>query len=148
MFRHILFPTDGTELSRKAETAAIGLAKTLGARLTAIHSFEPYIPQLADLTLVYGEPVLLDEYQKIARKASADILARCAVDASAAGVPCNTLSIVASAPWEAIVKAAEENGCDLIVMASHGRHGIAGVLLGSETQKVLTQSSIPVLVYR
>jgi nucleotide-binding universal stress UspA family protein len=148
VFKHILFPTDGTELSRKAQAAALGLAKSLGARVTAIHSIEPYTPQVTDLTFVYADPVPPEEYLAAARQASAAILARFLAEAKEAGVACDALDEVASAPWNAIVKAAEESHCDVIVMASHGRRGIAGVLLGSETQKVLTHSPVPVLVYR
>lgn len=148
MFTHILFPTDGSELSRKAQDAAIALAKTLGARITAVHSISPYTPQVTDLALVYPDPVSPEEYEAIARKASAEILARFMAQAHDAGVACDASSNVAAAPWNAIVKAAHDNRCDVIVMASHGRRGIAGVLLGSETQKVLTHSDVPVLVYR
>ncbi|MGZ5039281.1 MAG: universal stress protein [Usitatibacter sp.] len=148
MFRHILFPTDGSDMSRKAQAAAVALAKTMGARITAVHSISPYMPQVTDLALVYPDPVSPDEYERMARKASAEILARFMADAHAAGVPCDAVSSVAAAPWNAIVKAAKESACDVIVMASHGRRGLAGVLIGSETQKVLTHSPLPVLVYR
>jgi nucleotide-binding universal stress UspA family protein len=148
MFRHILLPTDGSELSDRAARIAIALAKSLHARLTAIHVIPPYLPPIPDMTFGYTHMISEEEYERSVRKEAGEILAKVVSEARNAQVGCDILVEVAAAPWEAIVKAAEGNRCDLIAMASHGRRGLAGLLLGSETQKVLTHSSIPVLVCR
>jgi nucleotide-binding universal stress UspA family protein len=148
MFRHILFPTDGTELSRKALATAMGLAKALGARVTAMHVMAPYAPPLADISFTYPDPVSPEAYAKAAKKTSAAIRDEVLDSARNAGVECEALSVFADAPWDAIVDTAAAHRCDLIVMASHGRRGLAAALIASETQKVLTHSTIPVLVCR
>ncbi len=147
MFRQILFPTDGSELSARARAVALGLAGPLGARVIAIHSYAPYQPPMPDMTYVYAEP-LAGEYETAMKAQSAKILAQVMAAAMNAGVACDTVSAVAGAPWDAIVKTAAERGCDAIVMASHGRHGLSGLILGSETQKVLLHSPVPVVVCR
>ena len=88
-----------------------------------------------------------DEYAKYAREHSASILDVVADDAKAAGVECETVQVIQDRPYEAIVATAKQKGCDLIVMASHGRSGIAAIVLGSVTAKVLTHTTVPVLVY-
>jgi nucleotide-binding universal stress UspA family protein len=93
-------------------------------------------------------PETLDDYEARMDQAGAERLGRIADAASAAGVPVETVSVKSFSPYEAIIDTAKAKGCDLIVMASHGRRGLNAVLLGSETQKVLTHSSIPVMVYR
>ena len=90
----------------------------------------------------------LERFEAAPRTKANEILARIQVMADEAGVPCQCVSLVSDHPYDAIIQAAEQNGCDLIMMASHGRRGLAGLLLGSETQKVLTHTNIPVLVYR
>jgi nucleotide-binding universal stress UspA family protein len=146
MFRHILYPTDGTELSKKALAVALGIAKPLGARITAIHVMPPYTPPMADLSYTYPNPISPEEYEKAAKKTWA--AARHELEAAAAreGVAFDAVSGFSSDPWDAIVDAAAAHRCDLIVMASHGRRGLAAALIGSETQKVLTHSPVPVLV--
>jgi nucleotide-binding universal stress UspA family protein len=146
MFRHILFPTDGTALSRKALAVAIGLAKPLGARITAIHVMAPYQAPLADISFTYPEPVSPEDYERAAKKASAAIRVEVEAEARKAGVECDAMSAFSNDPWDAIVDAAGERRCDVIVMASHGRRGLAAALIGSETQKVVTHASMPVLV--
>lgn len=146
MYRHMLFPTDGSELSRRALGTAVGLAKKLGARLTGIHVMAPYEPPLADITFTYPEPVSPEAYEKAAKKASAAIRAEVIAAGRDAGVECDAVSAFSGEPWDAIVDAAAAHHCDLIVMATHGRRGLAAVLAGSETQKVLTHAPIPVLV--
>ena len=146
VFGHMLFPTDGSELSRKALAVAIGLAKALGARITAIHVMAPYTPPLADISFTYPDPVSPEDYEKAAKKASAALRDEILAEARNPGVECEALSVFAHTPWEAIVDTAAARRCDLIVMASHGRRGLAATLLGSETQKVLTHSPVPVLV--
>jgi nucleotide-binding universal stress UspA family protein len=148
MFKHILVPTDGTDMSRNASRVAIGLAKSLGAKVTAFHAIPPYSPPMADGVYAYVAVYTPDEYLESSDKFAGSILAAIQADARNAGVECAPLKVTAAAPWDAIIKAAASAGCDLIVMASHGRKGIAGLLLGSEANRVLTHSTIPVLICR
>ncbi len=143
MYQRILGPTDGSELSTRAADAAIALARTLGARLLAWSSAEVY-------SLPFAEQVYVDQtlYVEQAMKEAAAHAQAVAARATAAGVSCEAFSGMADSIWQGIIDAAGEHGCDLIFMASHGRRGVAALLLGSETQKVLTHSKIPVLVYR
>lgn len=147
MFKHILVPTDGSELSAVAIKSAITFASETGAALTFFYA-RPDFPMP-----IYGEGALIDPTtpEQFAQSAEAEakgILDRAVADAAAAGVQADTESVVSEIPYEAIINTAERRGCDLIFMASHGRRGLAGLLLGSETQRVLTHSKIPVLVYR
>ena len=144
MFNHILVPTDGSELSDKAVAAAIELARATGAKITGYACIEPY-PYAPMSEFVIDTADLFDERAQAAADAA---LAKLAAAATAAGIPCATDASRADAPYVGIIDAASRLGCDLILMSSHGRKGLAGVLLGSETQKVLTHSSVPVLVYR
>ena len=145
MFRHILIPTDGSDLSRKAVIYGVQLAKLSGARVTALTLSEPYRVASMDAVLVsVGE----DEYEEESRKSADLALEQTRAIAKAAGVPCDTVNEVHDQPWRAIIDVAHARECDLIVMASHGRRGMSALLLGSETVKVLTHSTIPVLVYR
>jgi nucleotide-binding universal stress UspA family protein len=126
---------------------AIGFAKETGARITFFFS-KPDYP-----VAFYGEGALIDpttpeKFAEMAEKQAQEILARCSALAEEAGVLAAAVSRTSDAPYEAIIDVATESGCDLIFMASHGRRGLGGLLLGSETQKVLTHSKIPVLVYR
>ncbi|MEB2315624.1 MAG: universal stress protein [Xanthomonadaceae bacterium] len=143
MYQSILVPTDGSELSLRAADAAIALAKALGARLVAWSSAEVY-------SLPFAEQVYVDQtlYVEEAMKEAATNAQAVATRAADAGVACQAFSGMADSIWEGIISAASEHGCDLIFMASHGRRGMAALLLGSETQKVLTHSKLPVLVYR
>lgn len=147
MFKHILVPTDGSQLSTDTANRAIAFAKEAGARITFFFA-KPDYP-----VTFYGEGALIDpttpdKFAEMAEKQASEILAANEAAAKAAGVACATASSVSDIPYEAIIAAAEQFGADLIFMASHGRRGISGLLLGSETQKVLTHSKIPVLVYR
>ncbi len=147
MYKHILIPVDGTPLSKKAIREGIRLAKSCGAKVTGFFSPPEYE------VLIYGEyfpPDLMprEEYEERADANAEKILAAVRKEADAAGVPCATYHTASRMPWEAIIEAARKKRCDLIVMASHGRKGLTGVLLGSETTKVLTHSKIPVLVCR
>jgi nucleotide-binding universal stress UspA family protein len=147
MFKQILVPTDGSELSAEAVTRAVDFAREAGARITFFFA-KPDYP-----VAFYGEGALIDpttpeKFAEMADKQAADVLAVCEAAASAAGVACTSVSLTSDVPYEAIIEAADSAGCDLIFMASHGRRGISGLLLGSETQKVLTHSKVPVLVYR
>ena len=144
MFKRILVPTDGSELSDKAIAAAIDLARTLKATVIGMTTLEPY----SYSNLSEYRPETLDDYEARMDQAGAERLGRVADAASRAGVPVETVTVKSVSPYEAIIDTAKEKSCDLIVMASHGRRGLNAVLLGSETQKVLTHSSIPVMVDR
>lgn len=146
MFKHLLIPTDGSELSNEAVRTGIRLAHELGAKVTALYVMPDYN------ALIYGAEALLTinaaeldtHVQEFADKALhfVEHLAR------EEGVACATVCTPNAAIYRAIVKQAQDLDCDLICMASHGRKGISEFLLGSETHKVLTHSSIPVLVHR
>ncbi|MGD9785584.1 MAG: universal stress protein [Hyphomicrobiaceae bacterium] len=144
MFTHILIPTDGSELSLKAVRHGIALAKALGAKVTAM----TVQPTLADF-IVEGVAITVSEKD---RAQMADEfghrLDSAVAEAKAQGVQLATLQAEDREPWRAIIAAAEAKGADLIVMASHGRRGVSAMVLGSETQKLLTHSTVPVLVYR
>ena len=147
MFKHILVPTDGSPLSQGTVARAVSFAKEAGARITFFYA-QPDFPMP-----IYGEGALIDpttpeQFTKAASEEARRILDAARAAADEAGVGCDTDTVVNEVPYEGIIDAAERHGCDLIFMASHGRRGIAGLLLGSETQKVLTHSTIPVLVYR
>ena len=147
MYRHILSPTDGSRLSSKAAAHAIALAKATGARLTGFHASPDYpLPVYADG--VVFEPLSRKEYAAQCKKEADRILNDVAVKARAARVAFAGVSTISSSPWEAILATAKKQKCDAIVMASHGRSGVVALVLGSETQKVLTHSKLPVLVVR
>ena len=145
MFKHILLPTDGSELSEMAVREGIRFAKESSAKVTGVS----VTPDLHVLTFNAGlredaRLHYLAEGQALAKKHLAVLQAAAAEE----GVACDTEVEISDHPFEAIIRTAERKGCDLILMASHGRRGVKGLLLGSETQKVLTHSRIPVLVYR
>ena len=142
MYKHILIPTDGSELSKLALEEGVALAKALNARVTVITVTAPFQPaavMLTDTPERYTEHVAavagqnLDEGKKIA---------------AAAGVECDLINIEHEHPYKAIIDTAQKQGCDAIQMASHGRRGVSAIVLGSETLKVLTHSTIPVIVCR
>jgi len=147
MFKHLLVPTDGSDLSRQTVTRAVTFAAEAGARITFFFSQQDYPMPL------YGEgallvPVAPEQFSNATQAEAARILSEASKEAETAGVPSGTDTAVNDLPYEAIIDAAKRHQCDLIFMASHGRKGVVGFLLGSETQKVLTHSDIPVLVYR
>lgn len=149
MFRHILVPTDGSALSLKAAKAGVDLAKAHKAKVTAIHVIAPWVPPTSgDGIMYYPESFSPQEYKKAVEKEAQKALAKVQAVAVRAKVPFAAVTVTHDQPWEAIVNAAKKRKCDLVVMASHGRRGIAGLLIGSETTKVLTHSRTPVLVYR
>jgi nucleotide-binding universal stress UspA family protein len=147
MFRNILVPTDGSELSTESVKAAIKLAQENGAAIVALNVQPIYRPPVVAEVPVAGV-YSQEEYEAGAMKVANRVLSEVAELAAAASVPCKTVAQLEVTPWEAIVKVARLEGSDLIFMASHGRRGVAGLLLGSETQKVLTHCKIPVLVHR
>ena len=147
MFKHILVPTDGSTLSTGTAKKAVDFARETGASITFFYA-RPDYP-----VAFYGEGALIDpttpeKFAEMAEKQAREILDAAQALAAAAGETCATASATSDAPYQAIIDAASANGCDLIFMASHGRRGLSGLLLGSETQKVLTHSKVPVLVYR
>lgn len=144
MFKRILVPTDGSEISLRAINVAVTLAKTVGAGITGMTVVEPY----SYSGISEYRPESLDDYEARMDKIASTRLDPLVSAAKASNVSCTTLVKKSFAPYEAIIDAAKQKECDLIVMASHGRRGIAGVLLGSETQKVLTHSTITTLVVR
>ena len=147
MYKHILFPTDGSRLSHRTVVAGVELARALGARVTGLFAAPAATPLVyRDLLPVgYGTP---EQNAALIERAALRYLAVIERAAKAAGVPCETVSVTDDFPADAILSLAKRRKCDLIFMASHGRRGLSGVLLGSETQKVLTHARIPVLVFR
>lgn len=146
MYRHILIPTDGSELAEHAVTNGLALAKSLGAKVSAIVVEEPFnwlsvsestARQITQETAKHAEQI---------KKHATSVLNRAANAARQAGVSCDTIQVENEQPYQAIIAAAKNKGCDLIVMASHGRSGLSGVLIGSVTNKVLTHTKTPVLV--
>ncbi len=144
MIKKILLPTDGSELSSKAIAGAVELAAAINASIVGITVVEPY----SYSALSEYRPESFDDYEARMDKAAVERLAGLESAAKAAKVGVETMVLKSFSPYEAIIDAAKKNGCDTIFMASHGRRGLNAVLLGSETQKVLTHSTIPVMVYR
>jgi nucleotide-binding universal stress UspA family protein len=144
MYKRILVPTDGTDITSKAVDQAIALARLTGAQLYAIGVKEPF-PYSAISEM---QPVPPQEFYDAQERIAAAHVKVATDAAAAAGVVCQGHTVEALHPWEAIIDHAKTQGCDLIVMASHGRRGVSALLLGSETQKVLTHSTLPVLVVR
>jgi nucleotide-binding universal stress UspA family protein len=144
MFKKILLPTDGSDLSARAISGAIDMAKNLGAKIVGLTVVEPY----SYSSLSEYRPESFEDYEARMNKVAEERLQAVTAAAKAAGVEIETRVARSFSPYEAIIEAAKTNECDAIFMASHGRRGLSAVLLGSETQKVLTHSTIPVLVYR
>jgi nucleotide-binding universal stress UspA family protein len=144
MFKKILLPTDGSELSARAVAGAIEMAKKMGSKIVGMTVVEPY----SYSSLSEYRPESYEDYEARMEKAAQERLSGIEQAAKAAGIGCETKITRSFSPYEAIIDMANQTGCDAIFMASHGRRGLSAVLLGSETQKVLTHSSIPVLVYR
>ena len=147
MYKHILVTTDGSKLSLKAVKTAAKLAAQLGARLTGLYVMPQYAPVYGEAALYLPEdsPRKFKEAVEIDAAAALAFVAKAADDAQ---ISCTLSRVTGAQPWAAIVKFAQTKKCDLIVMASHGRRGLAGVVLGSETTKVLTHSKVQVLVCR
>jgi nucleotide-binding universal stress UspA family protein len=144
MYKRILISTDGSDISQKAVQAAVDLARASAAELFAISVKEPF-PYSAISEM---QPVPPQEFFDAQERIASERVKAAAAVAGTAGVTCHAHTVEAMHPWEAILDHAKTQGCDLIVMASHGRRGLSAMLLGSETQKVLTHSSIPVLVIK
>ena len=147
MFKHLLVPTDGSELSQETVRRAVSFAREAGARITAFYA-KPEYP-----VTYYGEGALIDsttpeQFAELAEQQAQQNLGFVEELCQEAGVQCHKLTLTSDIPYEAIIEAATQSDCDLIFMSSHGRRGLSGLLLGSETNKVLTHTKIPVLVYR
>jgi nucleotide-binding universal stress UspA family protein len=145
MYKHILIATDGSDLARKAVAQGLALAKAVGARVTAVSVTEPWATMAPPEVL--NEP-FVQEFERTAAERAKGILDGVAAAAKEASVACSTLHVRDRFPAEGILEAAANTGCDLIVMASHGRRGVAKLLLGSQASEVLTHSTVPVLVCR
>jgi nucleotide-binding universal stress UspA family protein len=145
MYKNILIATDGSELAAKAVQHGLTLAKMIGARATVLTVAKPFHIFTLEMSMVEDTSA---EYRQRTQEYTTDILRSVADVAKAIGVPCETVQVEHEHPYQAIIDTAKSKGCDLIVMASHGRRGIAALVLGSETVKVLTHSKIPVLVHR
>jgi nucleotide-binding universal stress UspA family protein len=147
MFKHILIPTDGSPVAAKAVKAGIALAQQTGARITGFYSMDP-VP-----THLYGEGYvarrqIVAEFEKRNRAFARKQVAKLAREAHKAGVKFDSLVETARTPYEGIVAATKKADCDLVLMASNGRRGVARIALGSVTDKVIQLSKVPVLVYR
>ena len=148
MFKHILLPTDGSKLAAKGIKAGVRLAQALGAKVSGVYVVLPYMPPVYGEAAIYYPGYSPKEYKGIIEKAAKKALAVVEIEAQTTGVPCATRIVADAPPWAGILKAARARKCDAIVMASHGRGGVGGLILGSETQRVLAHSKIPVLVMR
>jgi nucleotide-binding universal stress UspA family protein len=147
MYKHILIPTDGSDLAGHAVAAGIAFAKSVNAKVTAFTALEEYhLPGEAEAMAHHIKP--LDQHVAEAAGKAEAILGPVRERAAAAGVACDTCHALSNRPYEAIIKAADEHECDLIFMASHGRRGLRALVYGSQAQGVLTHSTIPTLVYR
>lgn len=145
MYKRILIPTDGSHASERAILAGVEFARSVGAEVFAMTALPEFHAITANAEMLEQTR---DQYEAASRAHGQRLLDDVAAEARAAGVPCTTVLAVSDNPYEAIISTARENRCDLIIMASHGYKGIKGLLLGSETQKVLVHSAIPVLVHR
>ena len=148
MYSHILVPTDGSPLSMKGAQSAVDLARKLNARMTAVYVIPPYDEPYAGDGVYFRSKVAQEEYMEAMKKVADKALAEVATFARDAEVACDSEAVVDPTPWEGIIKAASKLKCDTIVMASHGRGGVASVVLGSQTNRVLAHSKIPVVVCR
>jgi nucleotide-binding universal stress UspA family protein len=143
MYRHLLIATDGSELAEKAVAEGLALAKALKAAVTAVTVTEPLI------SLFAGEAAVAlpaKDYESAATTSAAAILARVSLASKEIGVLCDTVHVKEHFPAEGIVETAQARKCDLIVMASHGRRGLAKLFLGSQGARVLSSSPVPVLI--
>lgn len=148
MFSHILIPTDGSELAVDASHKAISLAKTFKARVTVLLVSRNHKQLTDEGFLAPGLDMGKAAWEKNVTERANKVLAAVASEAKSAGVKCETVHVFKDWPYQGIIDVAKKNGCDLIVMGSHGHGGLKQVVLGSETARVLSHSKIPVLVYR
>jgi len=147
MFKHILLPTDGSKLSRKAVKMGIDLARRNRGRVTALHVL-PEFKLMVDDGITMISPALKKRFDDEGKKQAGKLLGEVARQARGRGVRCATLCVAGDSPYREIIAVARRKKCDMILMASHGRRGISSLLLGSETSKVLLHTKVPVLVVR
>jgi len=145
MYKHILVPTDSSTLSTKAVDNGLRFAREIGAKVTILTVIEPFRVLSTDSRQIAETRA---GYERHVREEAARHLADAGRKAGEQGVACETLEVEHEHPYQAIIETAAKQGCDLIAMASHGRRGVSALVIGSETAKVLTHSTIPVLVYR
>jgi len=145
MYKRILIPSDGSEASERAILAGVDFAREVGAEVVGLTVTPPFRVVTADSVMLEDTPEQFDAASSALARGILGVIEDAARDA---GVPCRSEHAVEDDPYAAIIDTARRLGCDLIVMASHGRHGLKGLLLGSETQKVLVHGTIPVLVHR
>ena len=145
MFKRILLPTDGSDLSARAVLAGVQFAKETGAEVVGMTAMPDFKTFTANADMLESTE---DEYLAASAARGGKLLETVTNAARESGVPCTTELVRSDQPYEAILQVARQRGCDLVIMASHGRRGLSGMLLGSETQKVLVHSAIPVMVYR
>lgn len=148
MFKNILIPTDGSRLSLKGVKTGVRLAKALGARVTAVYVIPPFMPIAYGDAAVYVPALSPQAYKQSSEKAARRALGVVEAEAKKARVRCKSRFVTAAQVHEGVLRVARGEKCDAISMASHGRGGLAGVLLGSETTRVLAHSKLPVLVTR
>jgi nucleotide-binding universal stress UspA family protein len=148
VYAHLLLPTDGSSLAAQGAKAGVKLAKALGAKVTVVFVAMPYAATVYGDAAVYYAVPSPREHKRFSEEAAQKAWAPIVLEAKRAGVDCATLLAINSKPWEGILKTAQARKCDAIVMATHGRSGLGGLFLGSETQRVLAHSKIPVLVIR
>ena len=146
MYHHILIPTDGSPLSTVAVEHSMDFARDANAKVTVLTVVSPFDAFSTDAVGLADNTRA--DYERRARMQAAQILTDAQLKAKARGVPCEVEQLESDSPYDVIIRTADKRGCDLIAMASHGRRGVAAIVLGSETLKVLTHSKIPVLVYR
>lgn len=147
MYKHILIPIDGTKLGELALKNGIAFARSIRARVTGFTAVPPY-QMPSESSIASRTAISITEHNKRSKKAAEKVLKKLSARARAAGVACETDYVQSDRPDEAIVRAAQKHGCDLIVMASHGRGAVGSFVFGSETRGVLAKSKIPTLVYR
>lgn len=145
MYKHLLIATDGSELASKAVEQGIALAKALNAKITAVFVTESWATKVPG-EMAIGFPI--DAYEKSCADSASLLLGKVATAAKAAGVACEQKHVRDQFPADGIIEQAKASGCDLIVMASHGRRGLSRLLLGSQANQVVTHSAIPVLICR
>ncbi|MEO8717260.1 MAG: universal stress protein [Burkholderiales bacterium] len=148
MFKHILVATDGSSLAAKGIKAGVRLAAALGAKVTGVSVIAPWRTPMYSEGVTYNVPASPQQYKVAAETAARKALAVVQIEAEAAGVACATQIVTDDQPWAGILRVAKAKRCDLLSIASHGRGGLGGLLLGSETTRVLAHSKLPVLVTR
>jgi nucleotide-binding universal stress UspA family protein len=148
MYKHILIPTDGSEVAEKAVAAGIEFAREASAKVTLFTAVPEYQPPGEGEVLARRPVTSMADHARNSEKKAKGILAPAVRQARAAGLAFDTNFVQSNHPWQAIIDAAQRHGCDAIFMGSHGRKGLARLVHGSETQEVLTHSTIPTVVYR